>query len=223
MTSSQASESQALGNSRIRVRHLLVGTTCVAGHLALTRAMSSHSQRQFPPDASLSILWVLNSIASGFALGGLLLLTSRRNQGIRYPNHPGEWLWVLLGISTTVMLVMGGLQLWPAARAWLRLGEIVATLFLHSLYVLAALRVHELRWRVFFLAHVLNLLLNCGAVVVGAAGSLSFFGVVAENLILLCASSMDARKNTSYPWTHWLGVGIHILYWIFTTVAWFIL
>jgi len=46
-----------------------------------------------------------HGIGSGAALAGLLLFASRPSRGFRFPQHPGEYLWVLLGFGVAIRLL----------------------------------------------------------------------------------------------------------------------
>ena len=87
---------------RLSILHLMGAMTCIAVYLAITRAFGSVLQpRQF---VGHHFFWAFNGIGSGVALGGLLLLVSMRIQGLPFPRYPGEWLWIVAGVSIAASL-----------------------------------------------------------------------------------------------------------------------
>ena len=90
-------------SSRLSVLHLFVGTTCVALYLAISRHLNIGGQST--ADFGTAI-WVLWNIGTGAALGGVMVLVSRRGSEERFPAHPGERLLVVISIDSWIDLIV---------------------------------------------------------------------------------------------------------------------
>ncbi len=103
---------------RLGISHLMVLTACVAVYLGIARGLFG---RYAQPDWEQSlgtfqaILWGLHGIGAGAGLAGLILFVARRRRGWPFPVHPGEYLLVMIGVST----LLGLIWLQPPPRATL--------------------------------------------------------------------------------------------------------
>jgi hypothetical protein len=199
--------------SRLSVLHLLVGTTCIALYLAISRHIRIEAQSAADPSTAIWVLW---SIGTGAALSGLILLVSRRWQEERFPVHPGEALLVVMSVDAWIDLSVHSLmalyllvtqsslnaavQLWYAAPFYLQ------TIVMAVLYFVTARRLESPRWRsVFWFSGTAYLLYPfCCNQTIPMAISLT------SNLILIFVVVSDHQEGARYPWTHWLGVGLKL-------------
>ena len=195
---------------RFGIIHLLVGTTCIAVHLAITRAfMGGPAQAASGYDATRWALW---SIGAGAALGGLVLLVSRCNRGLRFPVHPGETLLILLGIGSVVGLGFHCYVVLTDYGMWLSTVNFVSSAAIAVLFVLAAIRTKTRRWRYFFLSVVAAFLLRFPLGCAGLGPLAYIIPRTASDLLLLIVVVSDLRQRQRYPWTHWLGAGVGLWY-----------
>ncbi len=217
---------------RLGISHLMVLTACVAVYLAITRGFYG----MFAPldwEQSLgtfqAILWGLYGIGSGAGLAGLILFVTLRRRGWPFPVHPGEYLLVMIGVSTLLSLISTGVivsmisgkesstpMMWVFAVETLLCFGINALVFLWVLW-----RVKFLRWRLCFLVIPLSCFLGLFATIVIArmmGGSL--FGVAGAyagfasqplvSVVLIMVLLKDYRDGRRYPWTHWFGVVLRL-------------
>lgn len=190
---------------RLGIRHLFVWTACVAVYFSLTRPVYDAFQG---PDGDFPLLWLLQGVGAGSALGGLLLWAARRPRGLPFPSQPGEWILILHGVVTAVRttgylpFVLFDSQAIAGtcyAAAW----HLAYTITI-ALYLIAATRVKTRRWRVGLIAlAAINLV------------RWSPFDALLSIAVLLTVVFLDVRHDIHWRWTHWLGVAIEL--WISTT------
>lgn len=215
---------------RLGIVHLLVWTACVALYLGLTRMMTemivAHTADYSPAPATLrgTLAGTFNGIGSGTALGGLLLFASRPSRGFRFPSHPGEYLWVLLGLGVAIRLVgMSLTTVWyilagggTALTTWVSWPFLLLSLVLHvAIWIWVLVRVKKRRWRVYFAILIASnvlyfapvaLLARLAPALVPALGSIVHIVLrLAVDTVLVVVLLKDLADAERYPWTHWLG------------------
>ncbi len=233
---------------RLGILHLLVWTACVAVYFSLTHAVYS---RQMVQAAQLDLdsmgfgvgLWVMEGIVSGTALGGLLLLASRRYQRLRFPRQPGETLWALLGIAAVMELLSSWLWYLAAgepgsnvhAGLWVSLDggfRFLTIVVLSVLYLFAAARTKTGRWRLYLItvaaANVVVFFLPCMGVILFSVRWALVFSLGPQLIplvVLLGVALKDFLTGDRYGWTHWSGVGIALCNGVIlaTQLVWWIL
>lgn len=218
---------------RLSIVHFLVWTACVALYLGLTRMISdmvlaSAADPNLAPGTTRDVLaGTFHGIGSGAALAGLLLFASRPSRGFRFPQHPGEYLWVLLGFGVAIRLLslalatiefrlMGG---HPQFNTWIVLPFFWLSIGAHVvIWVWALWRVKKRRWRNYFatliVANMLHfapfyspMYLGPGATI-GLAASLILRLTV--DAVLVVVVLQDLFDGSRYPWTHWVGVATRL-------------
>ncbi len=207
----------------------MVLTACVAVYLGITRGLF----RMFAqPDweESLGTLQVilqgLRGIGSGAGLAGLILFVARRRRGWSFPVHPGEYLLVIIGVSTLLNLISTGVMMSrmgsPTPVRWIFAAVTLLGFGINALVFLWAMwRVKFLRWRLCFLVIPLSYLLGLFVTIVtarmmggslfGVAGAhVSFAAQPLVSFVLIIVLLKDYRDGRRYPWTHWFGVAIRL-------------
>ena len=198
---------------RFSVLHLLVGTTCVALYLALSR----HNRIQGPSATDFSTaIWILWNIGTGAALSGLVLLVSRRWRETRFPVHPGErllvvmsadaWIDLSVHLLMTLYLVVTQSNFDAAVQLWSGVPLYLQTIVIGVLFFLTARRLESPGWRRVFRWNGTAYLLypfSCDLIIPIAVSLIA-------NLILIAVLVSDHRDGDRYPWTHWLGVGLKL-------------
>lgn len=157
-------------------------------------------------------------------MAGLLLFVVRRFRGVSFPNHPGEYLLVMMGVR--VVIEMGTMPL------FLLLGSLGHAQHLGAVYTVVAwfglavnavvmiwtlIGVKILRWRVFFLlipvsAWLPKVIFWSGASALGMRYSQLVFPAARTVPLLALAVVLfkDHFDGQRYPWTHWFGVGVRL-------------
>lgn len=207
----------------IGIVHLVVWTAGVAVYLSLERARG----QMFGPSAPFGGTFleigsgILESLAYGAALAGLLLWTARRWRGLPFPRHPGEYLLVVIGLNQALRFSYVFLA-YPVTNERLKL--LTALMYGHFalqclVLVWPLLAVKSRRWRVFFgtllASHVLlplDIALSVHLLRTPAISHGLLFSTVvlyvAADAILLVIVLKDRWEGIRYPWTHWLGVAV---------------
>jgi hypothetical protein len=201
--------------------HLLVWTTCVAVHLAVTRTLFQEQAESLELKAMVG--WCLYGIGAGTAWASLAMLVWRRRRGRVFPLHPGEWLWVALGLKDLYGLAWqaltwqllfrpqaGVVMSWSVFRIY-----VTSFMLLHCLIFLAtALQVKVVHWRRFMFASVAaglaRWLVICAGGSPGGIGIMVIGSLVAVLLVVVLVMDLSGRNR--YPWSHWLGVGLGAWY-----------
>jgi len=212
---------------RLGIVHLLVWTACVALYLGLARMMGDmilvHTPDYSPGPLTLrsTLMGTFRGIGSGTALAGLLLFATRPSRGIRFPLHPGEYLWVLLGFGVAIRLLSTTLAtVWyvlmsgsPAFTTWISWPLLLLSLVLHvAIWIWVLLRVKKRRWQVYFALLIASNVLYFAPVYFLArlAPALAPIAHVilrlAVDTVLVVVLLKDFADANRYPWTHWLGV-----------------
>ena len=211
---------------RLGLIHLLAWTACVALCLGLQRVVGQlfwNPARPFGDSVLKIASTVLTSLGNGAALGGLLLWVARRRRGLPFPEHPGEYLLVVLGLGEVVRWSYS-LLLLPVTPATLTRNmallygrEVLAVVVL--LWPLLAVR--SRRWRVFFGAMLASRALMLLYWVLSLSwlslrAPATFSGLLLSCLVLLVAADAilvvivlrERWGGVRYPWTHWAGVAV---------------
>jgi hypothetical protein len=216
---------------RLGIIHLLGWTACVAVCFSVTRA-------SYPQDAAKERLVFLafqlcRDVGRGTALAGLVLCVARRLRGLRFPSQPGETLLVLFGIAQGMWLVavlvavlltlaMPNEMKDPSVRLLMlfQTSKSLGILLLGVLYLIATIRTRIPRWRLVFLALIvqfpLAIIISCAGIPLDLpAGGLIF----AQNAPLLLVAAVmitvvgkDLLERVVYRWTHWVGVATAFWY-----------
>ncbi|OHB73914.1 MAG: hypothetical protein A2V70_06415 [Planctomycetes bacterium RBG_13_63_9] len=188
------------------------------------------------PMRSFSAMLMIWVIADGTALGGPVLLITRRVRGLRFPQYAGETLFVILGLMVLLDLARSCIVFWGNVDdriAFLLHDAAVALLFLA-----ATIRTKALRWRVCFGSYCAALVPLCIIGIVfylvvpalgfpaeptrtwlwydelqAGAGTVRMVGALVALLCLVVAVVMDflSRHRERYPWTHWAGIVLALL------------
>ncbi len=205
---------------RIGILHLLVWTACVALYLAILRFLWQRAGAVLP---DLGLCWaaltVLDSVCWGTALGGLVLWIARRWRGLAFPQHPGEYMLVVLGLDVAWRFVDAFAVLGIGPTSWTVHARLIVTLACYSLiYVWPALSVGRLHWRIFFLTllakRLADALMRQGLMYLWLARVWDIVTFVNNAPILLIPAllavifSKDRRDGNRHPWTHWVGVAL---------------
>ena len=201
-------------HGRLRIVHLLVWTGCVAALLGLDRLVPDILVSPAPIGWEATRMLRATALGTGFA--GLVLALVRWSRRVGYPVHPGEWLWLALGIAAAAW-VIGQV---PFVAKHPRMDD----LELRSLFVSAVLAaavgafgfgVSEPRWRWCFFLHALMVQFGCCAGLLIWLGNLNLplqtGGPVPAAVLLLVVVLMDASQRRAYPWSHWVGVVTYFL------------
>lgn len=216
---------EELDPPRIGVVHLVVWTAGVAVYLSLERARGQMFGPSPPFSGTLLEIGssILESLAYGAALAGLLLWAARRWRGLPFPKHPGEYLLAVVGLNQALRFLYVFLA-YPVTNERLTL----VTALMHGYHALQCLvlvwpllAVKSRRWRVFFgtllASHILLFLhialpvrvLLTPAISPGLLVS-SIVLHVAADAILLAIVLKNRWEGIRYPWTHWLGVAVRL-------------
>jgi hypothetical protein len=216
---------------RLGILHILIGTACVAVYLGLIQTVR-HGLGTVAHVAGtgtgivLAAMRLLQGVGSGSALGGLVLWATRRTRGRPFPKHPGEYLLVVLGISSLLGLVLGFVisQMMESApfRSWERAISLY-NLVVAIVWIWGALVLRARRWRAFFFLAAAFELLSCVLLWAGVAhtGAWRLPLYVLVPVVLAVVVVKDHRQGLRYPWTHWLGVGVQM--WIaLVALGWYV-
>lgn len=214
----------------------MVWTTCVALYFGITRAFTRTSNAGEPPPIGMLLHWSGWGIGAGTGLGGLWLCLARRCRGVRFPVHPGEYLWIAIGIRVAIGLAIQATwylavsadpsRARPSLVASLAL-QFVAVVFVCLVLLVAVRRIKIRRWRTFLLvlivAQVLAFFWMAAARQFG--GFLSALNLIPCG-VLVVVVLMDIRQRRRYPWPHWVGVGLDLWLYVVCTgwliwVFWF--
>lgn len=208
---------------RLGIIHLLVWTACVAMYLGLLRGLEQPGTGEFPEG-----YWVFNCLAgigSGTALGGLVLWIARRYRGLRFPNHPGEYLWIALGILGVFGMVhRAALQLLDQTLFAFEMLQLLYFAVSAIVFLVAAIRVKTGRWRFIFFVVVtvdaVMCLIVLVTVVLWQSDDMFLWTVLSParflvvNVMLLVVVLMDLFQHRRYPWSHWVGPAIQLWYFV---------
>ena len=214
---------------RLGIIHLMVWTTCAAVYFSLISTL----RRAFEsPDDGVDIaLWVAYGLGSSAALGGLPLAASRRWRGLPYPGQPGETLLLLLGVGAATNMLGYLLVMLAYSDDWsdsgISTGLYVGftccnVLFLGVLYLIAVVRTKSLRWRLFFVAKPLVVVITyvLPVAITSFFATMRWYAIFSHGPeILLSAflvgiAAKDFREHVltrvQYRWTHWLGIAVQL-------------
>ncbi len=207
---------------RLGIIHLMGWAASTAVYFSLYRIMVFGRP---DPLTVFTIISVFAGLGIGAAWGGLLIYLSRRCRGIPFPVAPGEILLVALGVISLLSTGVCGLSNLPEFLAGGDEGYMTYYMYMLSqffggavsavVYRIAGTKTSVVRWRVFFYSSaalsVVVLLMTC--VEYGLySGSFVYYLFATSRLILLAVVFVDIRKGLRYPWTHWLGVAVHLLF-----------
>lgn len=203
---------------RLGIAHLLAWTACVAVYFSITRTLYGADPAGGP--VAPVLIWFLEGLGSGTALGGLPLLVVRRRRGLSFPGQPGETLWVLLGLGAAIGLAvsllvsgaaaLGGGRVDLPSMLYYRPFSPVTSLVLGGVYLIVAGHLGVRRWRVYFVAAAAGNLFSC------CMPGFRFF----SSVVLAVVALKDASEQVGYRWTHWLGVGLDLWFGA-TSLVWF--
>lgn len=218
------------GEPRLGILHLMGLAACLALYFALERAVYGRFGVDFRTlfgigdsvylRVSGTLLWCMHSIFAAVALGGLCVLALRRWRGLSFPRHPGEYLWILAGM--TLVIVFGRLILSTSTGSllpWISgLGQLSSVLLsglLGALWIWAIVETRRWRWRLFLgVAATAAILPAALYVLIAGTAATSPNGMLVRTLILYSAIDLsmipvlyvDHRQGIPRPWTHWTGV-----------------
>jgi hypothetical protein len=225
-----------VSSPRLGLIHLLTWTACVAANLGLRRYLTGLAGGpDVAEEAYLAGVTVLHSVCWGAVLGGVLMWIARRLRGLPFPQHPGEYLLVVLGLEVAWVFADASAVLAIGAAYWMSWPRIILSIGCCSLvFVWPVLRVARPRWRFFFVAlladRVLDRLLLWRVVLYGptVAWTLMFAWprwilLVSVPVLLVFAVLRDWRRGDRYPWTHWVGVAVLLCLTVVDVVGPFVL
>jgi len=214
---------------RLAISDLVVLTLSVAFSLACV-APSFHEALQTPDLKWWNVVPdLIDYLASGLALFGLIVMARQRIRGYRCPTSPGHWIFAAVG--PYLVLMLAAVIYRPLVRAyWLSEGKqlnainealLVAALALGLLWSAWALRELENRWRSCILLVHGWLLVSATWLTLSAVNSLGYragtawgrelIALIATFSILagcagIVAALLDAIRRTPRDWLHYLGV-----------------
>jgi hypothetical protein len=214
------------GGGRLSIRHLLVWTAICGLYLAWYRwAHLDDAQAARGSDGiMLRARAVLACLNGGAALGVGLLWWSRR-AARDFPAYPGEWLWLARGsrafvglaAATAVTLLTVRLQPGYANRYTAIWGVAIGLFLLIDVLALRQVRSPR-RWRAYMWVRLLTEVLSALSFVTVSVFSwwwgtfpIWWFVMSLPTLSAVCVLIVgfcDWRAPESYPWTHWVGIGI---------------
>jgi len=211
----------------LSILHLLVGTACMAMYLsAFLGLMRLLNALQPGPNAAplQSARGVLLGVVLGLSFAGLVLLIARRRRGLRFPVHPGEFLYVSCGLDAVATLVIIGvimvIQSYGASAVsmlfWLIAGGYNIPALVVSVWALWQAR--ERRWLLVWLSIPLDVGIELLLVLFGDATALS--RVPLSSLVCTATLLADRREWGRRPWSHWLGVGLYLYFGLWQAAAW---
>ncbi len=218
---------------RLGILHLILGTACAAVYLSALLAARQAAFGTTPVSmietaapVLFTSLTVVYGLGWGLAFGSLSLWAARRSRGRPFPRHPGEYLFVVLGIFSLLTLGMNFLfAVMPAEKfgiAWWNWSMVVFHLIGCVVWIRAALLIEASLWRWFFLLHAAMHIAALLMPMMGYGDSryYAMHGVMAVVLVGIVAK--EYLQGVRYPWEHWLGVTLR-LHLSLVSLGWFLL
>lgn len=212
---------------RLSIAHLLGLTFCVALVFAVARwcdwDLAAMVGAGSADTGGIALLgrWVavlLSSVGMATALASLGLLVARRSRGLAFPTHPGEYLWVLVGVPLAIALGTAALGSEMASALGIHL---LAAGGILALKVWACLQMQRRHWRAYLgvwigcqiltqtLGWLLLMLWPGQLTMTFAIGTAVVNQLVALGLIWPLL--VDRRAGIRRPWSHWVGVLLWLL------------
>jgi hypothetical protein len=197
--------------SRLSIIHLFGWMTVVAVLLAIMEWLSKaelHPQR----DGFAIFRDIFTCALSGIAVSSLVLMFARRWKGVPFPVEPGEWILVVVGLTTLIHLAARAV--WtalPRAVYYENLWPIHISQWLMLLPRLWAIRcVQPPRWKAFFwIGLFLGLALAILTHTPQWFETYWKFQFAASALMILTVSllwRMDRREGIDRGWLHRVGL-----------------
>jgi len=215
-------DSPAPEQPRLGVMHLLIWSACVALDLGINQLFIKQVARFITtPLLALSTLY---SLASGAALGGILLLASRRLRGLAFPRHPGECVLVALGFGAAATLIMDieaclqAVHITEPDPVRFMMEVLISTsgIILGISYLVRVIRVEPRWWRLFFAAAGVVAAVSLFLPRTMYESRVFLLWFLLPQVFLFAALVADWRHGRRYPWTHWLGVAVNVWYGVVT-------
>lgn len=207
----------------------LVGLAWILGAIGIMVATGVSPLSQMP--AVMLALSLTTSITTGLVLAGGAVCLGQWWRGVKYPIHPGEWMWLVNATAALCWLVLQLLVLIPRQleeAGIIEFGRVLPTSSLVVLLVAGLLHaglaivlvfvVRPARWRIYLAAFAVGLI---GRAAVHGVGLASFWSPVANIsgiriagltiavlpvIPLVIALAADILERKRYPWSHWVGV-----------------
>jgi len=235
-----ASDVSSAARSRVRlgILHLILGTACAASYLSALLTAGQAAPGTTPSsmfESAAPVLFksisVVYGLGWGLAFGSLLLLAARRLRGRASPEHPAEYLLVVLGIFSLLTLGMNWLFSARAALtdvvsvAWWHWSMVAFHLIGSVIWIRTALLTVASPWRWLFLSHAAKHILAVCLAGIADSCYYALHGVTA--VILVGIVAREQLQAVRYPWEHWLGVTLCLLlslgnlgWFLFPTQVW---
>jgi hypothetical protein len=210
-------------HDRLGIVHLMMWAAATALYMGVQRLL-------IPPQFVTNLQgvqlasMVAEGIGGGAAIAGVLLALGRWFKHMAFPIHPGEWLWLVVGLKIIVSLAISASLLVLNYLAFPIVFGLSAILFLFG----AVGSRRFALWRVFFLVACSVSAVQCGLVLVkpglffSSAGNptsdlmrftaLFFAEPMLPLAILIVPLWHDLKRRESLPWTHWAGMGAYVLH-----------
>jgi hypothetical protein len=219
---------------RLGIAHLIAATTLVALYMAISRVIRDAWADQAPREDLTILFWAGHAIGGGLSLGGLALLVTRRLQRSPFPYYPGEYLFVLMGLSVlvglgqsiffalSVLLEELGRFPWDSYLSY-RVGQFFSSGFNTLICAWGAAKVKIRRWRWFFVLAALGAafpVLVCCIMPWDAFG-LHVASYSVASVYLLVVVLVETRRRKQYPWTHWAGVFLRLWHGVIA-LSWYV-
>jgi hypothetical protein len=218
-----------VGPPRLTIFYLFVWTALTALALGVytysDSAQSSPEARkaikQVMETPSAMIYRTASAMATGANLGGLLIMFVYWRRGLRFPVQPGEWLLVMQGVSSLVLLTLTVVRAVVISQDTVAPGNfpywmfgIITMLVALLEFGIPAFRCKERGpWKWFFWLATLSpvvLLIVLFSFLIHLSYSFYlpiYWGSIGLcGLILLVAILTDHRRHLRRSWLHWLGI-----------------
>ncbi len=217
----------------------MVWMTCVAVHFAMESTFQALFPAQMTAEESFfrkAVLGLAGGVYYGTALAGVVLLAVRRLARQAFPVHPGEFLWVVGGLSylfrwigiSIVLIVWWILEAHDFSTTWVVVNNLPPELLRIALCCWAIVRLTDILWRSWWGLYLACCVLGtCTALVVWSGlGSYAvnyyWYRLVpvvgaAIATVFLAAVLRDWKRRRHYPWTHWAGIALAV--WRFSEIG----
>jgi hypothetical protein len=203
--------SSTITPSRLRIRHLVIGTAIIAVYFGVARRLFGDALA----DLYGMSMWVVWGAGAGIAICALPWVASRYLREQTFCVHPGEWLWVVVGVTHVAlfalhMTISFHWTRWYSPEIVWMVPATVAVLL-----GCGATSTKVFYWRFFFVICVALYCMKWRLEPTLVVQPYRFFAAsppvdvlfhVTTALFLLTAIVLDLWRRESRPWTHWMGV-----------------
>lgn len=193
---------------RLSLKHLLVWAACIGVYCSARQAGASTIGSDITGYGA--VFWACELVAGGTGLAGLVVAVARWRQGMSFPRHGGEVLWLLSGVRAAIeggyaVLLALGLFGWAERLGIVLLIGVFA--IWPAIYIYFIILCKERRWRWFLVV----------------AAVLIFLPILGRELVVLVLlgtiAAIDARRPVRYSWPHWVGVFLWLFESLYQAIA----